>query len=175
MILGINTVGVYTGWALLDEVRCSFVDLGVSRSKPIPGAEMTLAIARDATAQAKVIAAKAPGCTTIVVERLGIDAALAGLSWGVVLGVAATFETMPRLLTISPQQWQREVLPSTATDEIDYDALATKAGGFVLSRHPRAARALRKVAKPQHGVAIAAAMLALVGALRPARCERIDG
>jgi hypothetical protein len=180
MILGVDTGLATFGWALLDERACSFVDLGVVITKKLPGAKVTLDRARRCTAQAAAIAERARGCSTIVVEQMSFPPGGANamvpiaLSWGVVLGIAAMLDPRPRLLTIAPQRWQREVLPN-AGRAVDYDELARAAGEHLLSRHPRARDALRRIPEGRRNHAVDAAMIALCGALRPQRCEGVDG
>jgi hypothetical protein len=95
-----------------------------------------------------------------------------GLSWGIVLGVTAMISPRPRLLTIAPQRWQREVLPS-AERSVDYDELARAAAAHLLRRHPKAIACLARINKGDRNHAIDAAMIALVGALRPSRCDEV--
>ncbi|HEY1814880.1 MAG TPA: hypothetical protein VGG74_21180 [Kofleriaceae bacterium] len=180
MILGIDTGLATFGWALLDDTACSFVDLGVVITKPVEGDRaVTLDRAARANAQAVVIAERAKGCHTIVVERMSFPPGGANalvpiaLSWGVAIGVIATLAPRPRLLTIAPQRWQREVLPN-AGKQVDYDELAHNAATYLLANHPRASEKLRAIKKVDRNHAIDAAMLALVGALMPAKCERIE-
>lgn len=176
IILGVDTGISTAGWALLDETRCSFVDLGVLIQKPIEGAKLTLDRIQRSNALANVLARYAPGCKMVVVEQLslGMPGAIAklsvGLAWGVVLGIAATLDPAPKLLTIAPQRWQREVLPN-AGRKVDYDELARSAGAHLLARHPRAAAALERIPEKHQNHAIDAAMIALCGALRPGRCD----
>jgi hypothetical protein len=178
VILGIDTGIATCGWALLDERMCSFVDLGVLVQPPSEGKTITLDRLHRSNVLAKVISKHAPGCSTIVVEQLslGMPGAIAklnvGLSWGVVLGVVAMLDPRPRLLTISPQRWQRVVLPNTGK-KVDYDELSHTAAKFILSKHPRAATALESIPKRDRSHAIDAAMLALVGALRPKECGEL--
>lgn len=177
MILGVDTGMATFGWALLDERACRFVDLGVVVTKPL-GDKVTLDRARRCVAQSRVLAEKAPGCSTVVVEQMSFPPGGANamvpiaLSWGVVLGVIANVTPRPRLLTIAPQRWQREVLPRSG-GRVDYDDLAERAAAFILSKHPRAARALELITPSARSHAIDAAMLALVGALRPGACSEV--
>lgn len=178
MILGIDTGIATCGWALLDEKACSFVDLGVLIQKPIEGEKVTLDRIRRSCAIATVLAKHAPGCTIIAVESLslGMPGAIAklnvGLSWGVVLGIVAMLDPAPRLLTIPPKRWQREVLP-TAGKEIDYEELATAAGAYILRNHPKAAKALQAIKPKDRNHAIDAAMIALCANLLPQKCDRV--
>ncbi len=179
MILGVDTGVATCGWALLDETKCAFVDLGVLIQKPLAGEKITLDRIKRSNALAQVLARHAPGCQTIAVEslNLGMPGAIAklsvGLAWGVVLGIAATLDPSPRLLTIPPQRWQREVAPH-AGKKVNYDELATAAGAYILRNHPRAAKALNAI-KPEHqNHAIDAAMIALCAHLRPSKCEVIE-
>ena len=183
MILGLDTGTATCGWALLDDARCEFVDLGVVvQPKRDEARTATLERERRAHNQARVITSKAPGCSTVVVEQLslGIRGKIAclsvGLSWGIILGSVAQLEALghprPRLLTIAPQRWQREVLPS-AEGEVDYEELARRAAAHLLRRHPRASAALERIPAKHRNHAIDAAMIALVGALRPHRCDAV--
>lgn len=180
MILGIDTGIATCGWALLDEAKCSFVDLGVVIQKPIEGEKITLDRVRRSAAIAQVLAKHAPGCTKIVVESLslGMPGAIAklsvGLSWGVILGIVAMLDPAPELLTIPPQRWQREVLPH-AGKQVSYDELATAAGAYILRNHPKAAKALGAIKEKNRNHAIDAAMIALCGSLRSSRCDRVEG
>lgn len=179
MILGIDTGIATCGWAELDERKCSFVDLGVVVQKPLEGEKITLDRIQRSAAIAEVLAKHAPGCAVVAVEslNLGMPGAIGklsvGLAWGVVLGIVATLDPKPRLLTIPPQRWQREVLP-TAGKKVNYDELATAAGAYILRNHPRAAKALAAI-KPEHrSHAIDAAMIALCAHLRPNRCDTVE-
>lgn len=181
MILGIDTGMATCGWALLDEKAKSFVDLGVVLTKPIKGGAVTLDRARRCNVQAGVLAEKLQnhGVSTIVVERMSFPPGGANamvpiaLSWGVVLGLVAMLDPKPRLLTIAPQRWQREILPS-AGKAVDYDVLARRAAQFLLSRHPNAARRLTDdIPRAHWSHAIDASMLALIGWLASHRCEAI--
>lgn len=181
MILGVDTGMGTGGWALLDEKTCSFHDLGVVLTKKSKKASISLDRARRMTVQAAVLAskAKAVDLTMIVVEQMsfppgGVKAAAPILlSWGALLGIVAMMDPQPRLLTIAPQRWQREVLPN-AGKAVDYDELADAAARHILQRHPRAAAKLEAIPEKHRNHAIDAAMIALVGALRPQRCERIS-
>lgn len=162
---------------MLDERRCEFLDLGVVIQKPRKGTtDVAMDRVRRCNILAQRIADRAVGCTLIVVEQLslGVPGSIAklslGLSWGVVAGVCAAMSPRPKLLTIAPQRWQREVMPNT-TKRVDYDALSRAAAKHILTRHPRAVEALERIAKKDRNHAIDAAMIALVGALRPHRCE----
>jgi hypothetical protein len=99
-----------------------------------------------------------------------------GLSWGIILGAVAQLAALghprPRLITIAPQRWQREVLPS-AEGQVDYEELARRAGAHLLRRHVRASAALERIPDKHKNHAIDAAMVALVAALRPHRCDAI--
>lgn len=178
MILGIDTGLATCGWALLDDRTCRFVDLGVVIQKPIKGEKVSLDRMRRANALAGVLAAKVPGVDVVCAESLslGMPGALAklavGLSWGTVLGIVAMMEPRPRLLTIAPQRWQREVLPG-AGRAVDYDQLARSAATYLLANHPNAARALRAIDPRDRNHAIDAAMIALCGALHPERCVQV--
>lgn len=179
MILGIDTGLATCGWALLDDEKRAFVDLGVVVTEQDQDIPVTLDRARRLAIGASVIAAKAPGCSMIVVERMsfppggGVKAAAPILlSWGAVVGVVAMLTPRPKLLTIQPQRWEREVLPN-AGKQVDYDELAMQAATYLLANHPAAAKALRGIKEKHRNHAIDAAMLALMGALRPNRCERI--
>jgi hypothetical protein len=179
MILGVDTGLATCGWALLDEKEQSFLDLGVLVQKPIKGAKITLDRVQRTNALAKVLSKHAPGCGTIVVEQmsLGMPGAIAklsiGLSWGVILGIASMLSPAPRLLTIAPQRWQREVMPN-AGRSVDYDKLARHAAAFILRHHPRAAAALKRIPEDHRNHALDAAMIALCGALRPGRCTAVE-
>jgi Holliday junction resolvasome RuvABC endonuclease subunit len=178
MILGIDTGLATCGWALLDERSKTFVDMGVLVQKPTEGRTITLDRLQRSNALAKVLATKAPGCSTVIVEQLnlGMPGAIAklsvGLSWGVVLGIVAMLDPRPRLMTIAPQRWQRAVLPNTGKT-VDYDELARAAAKLILTRHPRAAASLESIPQRHRSHAIDAAMIALVGALRPRDCTHL--
>lgn len=177
MILGLDTGMATCGWALLDDSKTSFVDLGVVITKVLNPKDLTLERARRMNTQANVVAEKAAGCHTVVVEQMsfppGANAKIAiALSWGVVLGIVTMLDPRPRLITIAPQKWQRTVLPN-AGKKVDYDELSRVAAKFILSKHPRAAVALQSIPKSHRSHAIDAAMLALVGALRPRDCDAV--
>ncbi len=179
MILGIDT-GISTfGWARLDEERQTFIDLGVV-VQPKQGKARTASLerARRANTLADVLAEKAPGCSLIVVEQMsfGMPGALAkvsiGMSWGIVLGVAATMQPPPRLITIAPQRWQRQVLVHSGK-RVDQDKLARVAAAHIVKYHPHAAKQLRAIPKKQRVHALDAAMIALCGALRRDKCDEV--
>lgn len=178
MILGVDTGLATCGWALLDEERRAFVGLGVVIQPPIKGATITLDRVRRCNALAHALAARAPGCSTIVVEQLslGMPGAIAklsvGMAWGTINGIVAMMNPRPRLLTIHPQRWQREVLVN-AGRQVDYDELSRRAATYLLANHPAAARDLKAIDPKDRDHAIDAAMIALVGALRPGRCEKV--
>lgn len=178
MILGLDTGIATCGWALLDENKCELVDTGVLIQPQSEGKTITLDRLERSNAAAKVIAKHAPGSSAIVVEQLslGMPGAIAklnvGLCWGVVIGVVAMLDPRPRLLTVSPQRWQRMVLPHSGK-RVDYDEIASVAVEFILSKHPRAGRSLESIPKRHRSHAIDACMLALVGALRPSDCGQI--
>jgi Holliday junction resolvasome RuvABC endonuclease subunit len=182
VILGIDTGLATCGWALLDEQTKSFVDLGVVISPPMDE-RVTLDRARRCNKQASVLAEKVRGVSCVVVERMsfpqdGKGRALVNacvpisLSWGVVLGLVAMLDPKPRLLTIAPQRWQREVLPNTGRS-VDYELLAQRAAEHILKFHPLVAAKLLALKQAERSHAIDAAMIALCGALRPHRCEEI--
>lgn len=177
MILAIDTGLATCGWALLDERRCELVDLGVVLTKKHGAEAVTIDRARRALAQAQVIAEKAVGVKTIVVERMSFPrnmgaAVSIALSWGVALGLVSMLDPRPRLLAIAPQKWQREILPDTK-GKIDYEQLERAATAHVRRRHPRAHSALRRMPGRHRNHALDAAMIALVAGLRPAQCEII--
>jgi hypothetical protein len=178
VILGVDTGIATCGWALLDEEKCSFVDLGVLIQPPLEGEKITLDRIKRSCALAQVLATRAPGCSVVAVEslNLGMPGAIGklsvGLAWGVVLGVVAMIDPSPSLLTIPPQRWQRQVLPH-AGKQVDYDELATAAGAYILRNHPRAAKALEAIKPKDRNHAIDAAMIALCAALRPSKCDRV--
>lgn len=182
-ILGLDGGTATSGWAILDATTHTFEDLGVViQPKRDKERTVTLERQRRANNQARVIAAKAPGCSLIAVEQLslGIKGKIAvlsmGLSWGIILGAVAQLEALgnprPRLLTIAPKRWQNEVLPS-GQNETDYEELARRVGAHLLRRHPKAYAALQRIPEKHQNHAIDAAMIALVGALRPHRCDAI--
>jgi len=178
LILGIDTGLATCGWALLDERSRRFVDVGVVVTKKLEGGKVTLDRARRINVQAAVLAEKAKGCSVIVVERMSFPPGGANamvpiaLSWGLVLGLVAMLDPRPRLLTIAPQRWQREVMPN-AGKSVDYDELAARAAQHILANHPSAAARFEKMPRSRWSHAIDAAMIALVAALRPRRCEEI--
>lgn len=182
MILGIDGGLATCGWALLDEGNCEFIDLGVIvQKKRENGARtMTLERARRITVQAQVIAQKVPGVSRIVVEQMSFPPGGANaivpiaLGWGALLGIVAMLDPRPRLLTLSPQRWQREVVPY-AGKQVDYEDIAEAAAAHLLRRHPRAHSALMRIPPSHRSHALDAAMIALVGALRPHRCDEVAG
>jgi hypothetical protein len=188
MILGIDTGMRTVGWSLLDERTCSFRDLGTVETEPMDE-HVTIDRARRSSIGAKVIAEKAPGCSLIVVEQMSFPGGKPcrickrrcgpkqvvpiALSWGVVLGIVAMLDPQPRLLTISPQRWQRMVQPN-AGRKVDYGELSRAAAKFILTKHPRAAMSLLKIPNGLREHAIDASMIALAGALRPHACDEVS-
>lgn len=177
MILGIDTGLATCGWALLDERRCELVDLGVVLTKKHGAEAVTIDRARRALTQAQVIAEKAVGVKTIVVERMSFPrnmgaAVSIALSWGVALGLVSMLDPRPRLLAIAPQKWQREILPDTK-GRVDYERLERAAAAHVRRRHPRVRTALWRIPERHRNHALDAAMIALVAGLRPTHCDVI--
>lgn len=187
-ILGLDTGMATLGWSLLDERTCSFLDMGVVITEPVDE-KVTLDRARRSSIGAQVIAEKAPGCHTIVVEQMSFPGGKPcrcckrrsgpkqvipiALSWGIVIGIVAMMNPRPRLLTISPQRWQRMVCPN-AGKSVDYDELAHIAAKFILHKHPLAAPALERIPKRHRNHAIDGSMIALAGALRPNQCDEVS-
>ncbi len=173
MILGVAAGVATCGYAVLDEREHRFVDLGVAVTKKPDGA-LTLDRARRYNTQARILAEKIAGCSTVVVERLPDDTNVMpiALSWGVVLGLVASMPVHPRLLTIAPQKWQRAVLPNIGKAD-DYDVLARTAAKHLLARHPNVVAAFNRIDPKDRSRAISACMLALVGGLRAELCEEI--
>ncbi len=173
MILGIDLRGAACGWSLLDEAASSFTGLGVhTLGRPERIDRATLGRMDTVHGLARVIAARAPGCSTIVVERWVPEAMReldAGLAWGTLLGVASMLTPRPQLLTLEPQAWQRE-LALGRRDLLGEVAYAN--AQYVLRGHPRADEALRRLPANVREPAIAAAMIALQGALRLAKSKR---
>lgn len=171
MILGLKPDRDALGWALLDDAACSFVDLGVVSIGAMPEDRATLVRAVHATAAAATIAVRARGCTAIVIERTA-DLPTVALVWGAAVGVIATLAPRPRLLTIAPERWWREVRPNAG--RVDYADLARSAAEFLLAYHPAAHARLTAIKSSDRNYAIDAAMLALVGALQAAKCDLIE-
>lgn len=167
MILGLDLRAGVCGWSLLDEASSSFVGLGVHAFGRVGRLQETTVTHLDRThGLARVLAARAPGCAAIVVERWVPELVPEfdiGLAWGAVLGVAAMMDPRPRLLTLDPMRWQREVLLGSrqSTDDVAYGRAA-----YVLRGHPRADAALRAMPVRAREPAVAAAMIALYGTLR---------
>jgi hypothetical protein len=189
MILGIDNGTATCGWALLDETTCEFVDMGVViQPKRDDSRTVTLERERRANLQAQILASKAPGASTIVLEQMSFASGppcklckrrghanamiSVGMSWGIVLGIVAMLDPRPRLLTIAPQRWQREVLPN-AGRSVDYDELARIAAHHLLLRHPKAVAALGRINASDRNHAVDAAMIALVAGLRPQKCDQV--
>ena len=175
MILGLDLRSSVCGWTLLDETTSSFMNLGVQtlgRAGRLQ--ETTLTRLDRSYGLARVLAAHATGCTAIVVERWvpeKLPELDVGLAWGSLLGVVATINPRPRLLTLEPERWQREVL--LGKREHDRETAYTTAA-YVLRGHPRAEAALRRLPLREREPAIAAAMIALYGVLRLAKSKRGD-
>lgn len=173
MILGLDIRSTICGWSLLDETSSSFVGLGVHAVGRAPRPDRsTLSQVDRGHGLARVLAVRAPGCSTVVVERW-IPEALpeldVGLAWGTVLGVVATLAPRPRLLTVEPYRWQREVLLGQRSAGEDR-AYANAA--YLLRGHPKAEDSLRRMPLRDREPAIAAAMIALHAALRLAKGQR---
>jgi hypothetical protein len=173
VILGIEIRATACGWSLLDETASSFVGLGVHALGRTPRPDRsTLSQIDRGHCVARVLAARAPGCTTVVLERWVPEAVGeldVGLAWGAVLGVAAMLTPRPRLLTVEPHRWQREVLLGRHAVGDD-QAYANAA--YVLRGHAKAEEGLRRLAAHDREPAIAAAMIALYGSLRLAKPKR---
>ena len=173
MILGLDIRSSVCGWSLLDEAASSFASLGVhtlGRRERLDRA--TLSRIDRAHGLARVVAACAPGCSTIVVERWVPETVReldAGLAWGTLLGVASMLSPRPRLLTLDPHGWQREL--SLGRRDMLGDVAYANAQ-YVLRGHPRADEALRRLPPNDREPAIAAAMIALQGSLRLAKSKR---
>lgn len=173
MILGLDLRAGVCGWSLLDEQARSFVNLGVHALGRVSQLEhATLTRLDRVHGLARVVAARAPGCSVIVVERWhpGVIGELeAGVAWGSVIGVAAAMTPRPRLLTVEAERWQREVLlgERDASEDLAYAAAA-----HLLRGHPRADSAMHRLSPREREPAIAAAMIALYGTLRLAKSKR---
>lgn len=151
IILGIHMDLATCGWASLDTERRAFVDLG-SKATTL---EMR---------SSDVLAEKVCGADVVAVER-------AHLMRGgfVAMNLIAMVEPPPRLLTIAPQRWQREVLPNLLLTQPNRDELALKAAAHILMRHPAVASKLEAIEPEERYHAIVAAMLALVATLQMER------
>ena len=178
MILGLDTGLATFGWATYDESLGELVDLGVVITKPEKNGKVTRDRARRLNPQADLVAEKARGCSTVVIEAMsfppgGANAQVSiALSWGAALGVVAGMAQRPKVLTISPQKWQREILPGSERS-VDYDALFAAAVAHIRDAHPRGSIALEAIKPRDRFHAVDAAMLALVGALNPGACDII--
>jgi hypothetical protein len=177
VILAVDTGMATLGWALYDETRNSFADLGVSLTDKDDRIGVTLDRVQRIAAQAHLVAEKARGCSTVVIEQLsfppgaGVKAICPiSLSWGAVAGVASSLDPLPTLLTISPQKWQAEVLGYKA----DYDEIFSAATTHLRTRHPAAYAALERIPARQQNHAVDAAMMALCAGLRSQRCDTLD-
>jgi hypothetical protein len=175
MILGLDTGVATLGWALYDEQRRLITDLGVSLAHRDTDVPMRLDQAQRSVAQAKVIANKAPGCSSIVIEAMAFPpssshAITTGLSWGVVVGIACMIRPMPKLLTIHPRKWQYEIFGRRA----DYEEVSSAATAHIRARHPAAFVALERIPDKQRSHAIDAAMMAMCAGMRERRCDELD-
>jgi hypothetical protein len=177
MILGVDTGLATCGWALLDERTCEVTDLGVVLTEHEQGTKVTLDRAKRALVQAHELALRARGVGTVVVEAMsfppgGANAMVSiALSWGLALGVAAAQSTPPTVLTISPQRWQREVVPISGK-RVNYPLVAAEIERLV-RRHESAARKLDAIPVRHRNHALDAAALAVIGALRPRACMAV--
>lgn len=183
MILGIDTGLATFGWALLDEDRCRFLEVGVVTTKKSRGKEgknVSLDRARRSLAQIDVLVAKGTGVRAIVVEQMsfppgaGMNAAVPiALSYGAVLGISRAVAPTAELLTVSPATWRREVVPGASDGEDGYQRVY-EVGSYLLQRHPAKA-SLDRIKDSLRSHAVDAAMIALAGHLRRSRCQTIRG
>lgn len=174
MILGLDTGLATCGWALLDETTCTLTDVGVIVQEKAKGSKIQTSQIDRALVQARELAERARSCSTIVVEAMsfppGHNATVSiALSYGIAIGISAAMITPPRLLTISPQTWQRVVAPDSGK-RVDYNAMAVAIERHIEARHPMAARALALIPMRYRDHALDAAALALIGKLQPGRC-----
>jgi hypothetical protein len=167
LILGLELRANVCGWSLLDEAASSFVGLGVHTFGRVGRVQETTVTRLDRVhGLAHVLAARAPGCVAIVLERWVpelVPELDIGLAWGSVLGVAAMMNPRPRLVTLDPHRWQREVLLGSRESGVD---VAYGRAAYVLRGHPRADAALRAMPMREREPAVAAGMIALYGTLR---------
>jgi hypothetical protein len=175
MILGIDTGLATLGWALYDEGRNAFVDLGVSIAERDRDVKITLDRVQRCAAQARLIADKARGCGIVVIEAMSFpphssQAVPTSLSWGAILGVACSLSPQPVLLTVAPTRWQTEVLGRKA----EYEEIAEAATTHLRTRHPSAFATLERIPQEHRNHAIDAAMMALCAGLRGDRCDELD-
>lgn len=167
MILGLDITPARCGWALLDEEGCSFLELGVVAPRNLRGPVVTLERVRRGNPLADVVAAKATGCSAVVVEQLaafGGDVEL-GISWGIVVGAVAAIDPEPALESLPPGRWQRMVLRDPPAGEVNEDD-ARASALHVVRGHAKVARAIARLAAADREHAVAAAMIAMCGFLK---------
>lgn len=179
MILGIDTGLATFGWALLDEDRCRFLEVGVVTTRKVDGEKVSIGRARRLLGQAKILPAKMTGCRAIVVEQLsfppgGVKAAAPILlSYGAVIGAAIASAPTAELLTVAPKAWRSEVVPNASDGDEGYERVY-EVGSYLLRRHPAKA-SLERIRESHRTHAVDAAMIALAGHLRRERCQTIHG
>ena len=168
--LGIDTGLATMGWAIASSVHGPLV-AGVAITKPLADRKTI-----DRPRRAHEQAARLAGAIAeyhpdrVVIEAMsfprGSNALVPiALSWGVALGVVASAVPRPSLLTISPQRWQRLIVPSSGKT-VDYDAVVREVERYGADR-------LACIKDRDRSHAIDAMALAVVGLLAPQECDVI--
>lgn len=142
MILALDPGLATFGWAVVQPVAGRVVDCGVLISKPKPKLTKAADRVRRANDQAVLLCglARRHGITMVAAETMSFaprSSAAAkigiGLSWGVVLGVAAMLDVEVR--DVPPKTWQREIVPAAAGEAesaaIDYDRVFAEISGYL--------------------------------------------
>ncbi len=177
-VLGIDSGLATFGWALLDEDTLEPLNLGVIVTKPNGDLPVTLDRSLRLLTQTDVVIEAVRGCRTVVIEQMsfppgGANAISAiSLSYGAAVGVIAALNPRPRMLTISPQKWQRLVLETDAK-KVDYETVYAAGCAFVQERAPKVYASLLTIPAQHRNHAIDAMLLALVGAMRPDACFEV--
>lgn len=178
MITGLDTGTETFGWAQLDEGTRTLLDLGVIIQHRSPNVPLQLDRAERALVQASEVVQRVRGSHTLVIEAMSFGGGVKSiapiaLSFGVALGIAASSAEPPRVLTIAPQRWQREILPDTGK-RVDYARVAAQVERFVHTpRNANAAAKLAAIPDRHRNHALDAVALALIGALRPRACMTV--
>lgn len=142
MILALDPGLATFGWAIVTPHTGRVVDCGVLISKPKPKLTKAADRVRRANDQALLLRglARQRSMSMLVAETMSFaprSSAAAkigiGLSWGVVLGVAAMLEVEVR--DVPPKTWQRAIVPSAVgeadSSAIDYDRVFAAISGYL--------------------------------------------
>ena len=173
-VLGIDTGTATLGWAIFSTTarkysRIGALELGrdVAKKKTDDHADR---IARVAETLTDLMI----GADIVVVERMSFPpggTVPIALGFGAVIGAARATVLPPAVYTVSPQDWQRAVLPKSGR-RVDYSALERVIGQYVRGDKD-AAISLDSLPVRSRTHAIDACAISLMGAFRLGGCRLV--